>query len=342
MFRTTLAALLIALVTSSATAQEPTESKLERKEKYQGQFLYDGENDGKIELLIRDLKKLAHEQHKTTGEIVKVRLLAQRKYWVGLQCEDVDPALLSQLKLPASRGIVVRKVVDKTPAAKAGIEVHDLLLKAGDVELNAVTNLIEAVQQAGTKALKFELIRKGQTLTIEVTPAARAQEVPVKLEPGSTIRHWLIEEPQLPGHTLKFRSFGPAIVIDGSPKGLRIGITKTDNGPSKITVNRDGKAWTLTDKNLDKLPEDIRKTVREYLKNIEAVRPHKGAHGAIRIEYHDISDRNAADYRHLDRFHAIQLPRAVAKDDTVKRLQNIEKKLDQLQKSIDALVKQKN
>lgn len=335
MFRTSLVALLIVSIASFAVAQDAKERKLQFK------VLSDTERDGTIELLIRDLIKLTDVESKAAAKNVTARLLAPGKYWVGLHCEEADPALLSQLKLPAGSGIVVRKVFDKTAAAKAGIEVHDLLLKAGDVKLSAGANLIKAVQQAETKPLTFAVVRKGKTLKIEVAPSERRKYIPVEFGPNGLDTQKRRIGPRLQGRTLQFRRIGPGIVMGRNSQGLRIGVTKYGDGLTKITVDKDGKNWTVTDKTLDKLPEDIRKTVREHLKRIESVKPRKGAQEAIHLDLRTVPSGNVAHDRPLKWMHAIQLPRPGADDNTGKRLESVEKKLDQLQKSINALVNQK-
>lgn len=332
MLRTTLAALLLVSMTSLGWSQDRSAGV------FVIQAQKDAESDVEVELLIRKLVGWADVESR---DAVEVRLFQPGRYWVGLHCVEVDAALLSQLKLPANNGIVIRKVFDKTPAAKSGLEVHDLLLKAGAVKLKSVANLIQAVKQAETKTLTFEVVRKGKTLKIDVTPSERPKEFRVDVESNGLARKVRLADPRLQRHTLKLLGVGPGIVINRHTKELRIGVTKTGKGPVKITVSKDGKTWTATDKDIDRLPEEIRKTVREHLKNIETVKPRKGASGAIHLEFRTVPGGHVANDRAVKWMHAIQLPARTENDNTGKRLDSIEKKLDRLQKSIDALVNQK-
>ena len=85
-------------------------------------------------------------------------------------------ALRAQLNLPEKQGLLVEGVAPESPAAKAGIEQYDILLRAGDKPLTEPRDLVEAVQAAKDGKLTIELIRGGQHKTIEATPAKRPEE----------------------------------------------------------------------------------------------------------------------------------------------------------------------
>jgi hypothetical protein len=46
------------------------------------------------------------------------------------------------------------------------------------------------------------------------------------------------------------------------PKNVSVTITKPEEGPVKIVVQKDGKTWEATEDKLDGLPEDIRSVVQ--------------------------------------------------------------------------------
>ena len=80
------------------------------------------------------------------------------QYWIGLSVEPAGP----KLELPGHQGLTVREVMPESPAAKAGIKAHDMILNAGDRPLKSVQDLVQAVQQAKEKDLVLELIRGRQ------------------------------------------------------------------------------------------------------------------------------------------------------------------------------------
>jgi C-terminal processing protease CtpA/Prc len=49
---------------------------------------------------------------------------AAGKYWVGVQAASVNEALKSHLDL--DYGVIVRRVIEGSPAAEAGLQEHDI------------------------------------------------------------------------------------------------------------------------------------------------------------------------------------------------------------------------
>ena len=97
------------------------------------------------------------------------------EYMIGVGINDASPALRSQLSLDEGTGVVVSYVGDDSPAAKAGIEMFDVIVSAGDRVIHNLSELIDVVNANGEKeqAIAFTLIRKGEKKTIEVTPVKR-------------------------------------------------------------------------------------------------------------------------------------------------------------------------
>ena len=95
-----------------------------------------------------------------------------RDYMIGLDCVEADAALRAQLGL-GDKGLVVRSPLEKSPAAAAGFQAHDVLTKAGDKELAKVQDLLDAVQAAEGKPLTITLLRGGKEQTLDVAPVKR-------------------------------------------------------------------------------------------------------------------------------------------------------------------------
>ena len=96
-------------------------------------------------------------------------------HWVGLQCGRMDAALRVQLGLDEDEGVLVEAVVEESPAAKAGVEKYDVLIKAGDRKVTKVQDLIDEVDKVKEGKLSVELIRKGKKKTVELTPEKRPE-----------------------------------------------------------------------------------------------------------------------------------------------------------------------
>ncbi|MEX2172426.1 MAG: PDZ domain-containing protein [Pirellulales bacterium] len=189
---------------------------------------------------------------------------AMPAYWIGVLGGPVTDELRAHLELPADQGILVREVVPESPAAKAGIQQYDILLRAGDEELTGMRDLVDHVAQAGEAegAVKLDLIRRGRQETSEVTPEKRPERMAATV-PG--IREFRIPEGAEGQMPFGFRNFGPDMLRGFAqpemPDGVSVTMKKEGNQPAEITVKRGEESWTVTGddpESLEQLPEDLR------------------------------------------------------------------------------------
>ena len=75
-------------------------------------------------------------------------------------------------------------------------------------------------------------------------------------------------------NALKLRFFHPGVILGQDvdvdvevdlPKGLQIVMIKQGDEPTTFKVKQGDKQWEVTEKELDKLPEDVREHVKKYL-----------------------------------------------------------------------------
>ena len=148
----------------------------------------------------------------------------QGKYWLGIYCLPIPPALRSHVTLPEKQGLLAMSITKDSPAAKAGIAQYDILLCAGGKPLAEPPDLLAAVEAAKETKLKIDLIRNGKPKTIEATPAKRPDSVPVSVQmpeqqaDWSTIESWL--ENMMPAQggpgpqpPAQFRIFHPGAIV---------------------------------------------------------------------------------------------------------------------------------
>lgn len=117
------------------------------------------QDEGRVELTAR-----------TDGE---EEVQALPKFVIGVSLSEIPDSLRAHLSLPEGAGIMVGAVVPDSPAAKAGLMQYDLLLKSGDRELKVAKDLQEIVDTSEGKVVSVSLQRKGQPLTIDLTPVKR-------------------------------------------------------------------------------------------------------------------------------------------------------------------------
>lgn len=197
------------------------------------------------------------------------------EYWIGLGCSPaVDEALRAHLQLPEGQGLQVQTVLDDSPAAKAGIARHDVLLSAGDEPLKDVGDLVRAVDAAKESPISLRLLRAGKEQTIEVTPAKRPkdQQLPLGEESGDrNVRQWFEQWRDGRGPRV-MQLMRPGMMFDQGklldaplPEGMSITISKTGDKPASISVKRGDESWEVTQDKLDELPEDVRGHVGRLL-----------------------------------------------------------------------------
>lgn len=89
--------------------------------------------------------------------------------FLGVVLGPVDESLRSQLGLPEGVGVLVRAVMDDSPAAKAGVMQHDVLHYFNDQLLVNEPQLQTLVQQGGIGSeVKLTLFRKGKSEVIHL------------------------------------------------------------------------------------------------------------------------------------------------------------------------------
>jgi S1-C subfamily serine protease len=93
---------------------------------------------------------------------------------IGLQIQPMTPELREHMKAPREAGVLVVRVEEGSPAARAGVRVGDVVTRAGDEAVAAPHDLIARVARApeGEK-LTLGLVRDGKRLEVEVEPEGR-------------------------------------------------------------------------------------------------------------------------------------------------------------------------
>ncbi|RLS56825.1 MAG: PDZ domain-containing protein [Planctomycetota bacterium] len=97
------------------------------------------------------------------------------KHLIGISLAEVPDSLRAHVTVPDGRGVMIAAIVTDGPAAKAGLQLHDILMKAGDQEIMSPIDLQKLIDASGTKPIKFTYLRKGAEQTVEVTPVKREE-----------------------------------------------------------------------------------------------------------------------------------------------------------------------
>jgi hypothetical protein len=94
-------------------------------------------------------------------------------YWIGIDGTPVDDALRSQLELPQGQGLLINQVVDDSPAAKAGLKQHDVLISCQEASISQIGDLAKILEERKESLLPLKMVRAGKRIIIEVTPQRR-------------------------------------------------------------------------------------------------------------------------------------------------------------------------
>lgn len=265
-------------------------------------------------------------------------------YWLGIHGQPLDSAVLrTHLQLADGVGVVIQEVVPDSPAEKAGLRRHDILLDVGGEQIVDMIALQSAVAASDGKSLRLKVIRLAKEMTLEVTPEKRPANLAAALPRGSRGNSPLAEmermieqlqQGQLPAGV---RVFGPGAVINGRlaaaglPRGVRVSITRDGDGPATVTVTRGEETWTVQGDDaeaLAKLPADVQPFVKQMLDSQQ----HGGVAGALPGlgGLHDVLPNGLGQFE-LD----IQTQADEANRELSERMKQLEEQLDRVQKQLE-------
>ncbi|TMM51289.1 Do family serine endopeptidase [Sulfitobacter sabulilitoris] len=97
--------------------------------------------------------------------------------WLGVQIKPMSQDIADVLGYDAPKGAMIEAVTQDSPADRAGLQTGDIVLKFGKTEITELRDLTLAV--AGTapdETASVEVLRKGETVTIDVTVGALAAQ----------------------------------------------------------------------------------------------------------------------------------------------------------------------
>jgi serine protease Do len=111
-----------------------------------------------------NLAKQLLPELETTGSVTRG--------WLGVAIQKMTPELAQSLGVDETHGALVADVTDNSPAAKAGLERGDVIVRYNDkkVEDSAALPSLVAVTPVG-KTVPMEIVRNGKSKTLQVTVA---------------------------------------------------------------------------------------------------------------------------------------------------------------------------
>jgi serine protease Do len=133
-------------------------------------FIFTGGGSGSIGLgfaiPINRVKSIVSELEKS-GQV-------NRRYYTGLEVQNLTPFLARYLQLRSTRGVMVTGVEDRSPAARANVKVGDVILQVNGETVNDTKDIITIIETAD--------LRAGDKLNLLVNRNGRELELQVRLE----------------------------------------------------------------------------------------------------------------------------------------------------------------
>ncbi len=276
----------------------------------------------------------------TGGAIVEEEGPAESKptYWIGIRGRSVQsPVLKTQLQLAEDVGVVVEEVINDSPAAKAGVRKHDILLRANGELIQDMKNLQSLVIAGEAKPIELRVIRLGKEETFSVIPQQQppGQSASAGRRDGfgndrtDELRKLLEQFGIRDG----VRMFGPGVVFNNQrfdfnriPNGVGVTIQRQNDGPAKITVKQGDKTWSF-DSNDQEALKQLPDEVREYVTRLM-----EGGRLADGIDWQQELDQFLPD-----RLNGIlgDESRDAQQDPIIQRMEELELRLKELQQRLD-------
>ncbi|MFO7830531.1 MAG: Do family serine endopeptidase [Desulfuromonadaceae bacterium] len=123
------------------------------------------------------LPQLRHNGHVTRG-------------WLGLTIQSITPALAESFELQNTHGALVSAVHSPSPAAKAGLEHGDIILKFNDQTVKQINDLSRLVAQVPLgESANLTVLREGEKWQTRVEIIAHAGPAPPQPAPDSPQEH---------------------------------------------------------------------------------------------------------------------------------------------------------
>jgi serine protease Do len=164
--------------------------------------------------------------------------------YLGVGLQPLDENIAESLGLPKDRGEIVRSVQPGTPAAKAGLQQGDVIVRVNgrDVNPDQTVSYLVANASVGTR-IPLEVIRNGRRQTINVTVSQRPTEEELAKQLGVEDNEQLAPEnaPTTPGTTalgLQLQTLSPQIARAlNLPTGAR-GVVIASVDPSSDAADK--------------------------------------------------------------------------------------------------------
>jgi hypothetical protein len=108
----------------------------------------------------------------------KVNVQQEPRYRIGVVLAEADDTLRAHVGLAAGEGLIVTEVFPDAPAAKVGIQPHDVLLILDGKRLTTVDAVNAQIQGIQDREVELKLLRGGKEVSLKIAPQKETAEAP--------------------------------------------------------------------------------------------------------------------------------------------------------------------
>jgi hypothetical protein len=199
----------------------------------------------------------------------------RREYWIGVSVTAIEPVLRAQLQLPQNHGVIVNQVYPNSPAAKAGLGLHAIIVEVDENPITDPADLAKSVQAKGTKPLVLKIaVKGGKSRTITVTPERKnpnetssASRDTVKSVVYDVVRPGVVLPSPTPLYNPYNSATGPEATYLSNVPLISDLYSKPQDGGSALNKRLD--ALDAEIKGLRKLVENLQKTAAKIVEQQE-------------------------------------------------------------------------
>ena len=179
--------------------------------------------------------------------------------WLGVLIQDVTRELAESFGMAKPQGALVAKVLDGSPAERAGFEVGDVLLSFDEHAIERSSDLPPIVGRTRVgREVAVEILRGGESMTLTVTtdelPAEDELQVAAARAPDD------VDAPRL-GLAVRDMNDEERASVDAADRGVVV--SRVPNGPAERAGIREGDLILMLNNEKVTSSEDFKRLVAE-------------------------------------------------------------------------------
>ena len=125
-------------------------------------------------------------------------LAGQKKGWLGVTVRELTPSLKEELKVGDREGLVISRVIEGSPAERAGLQEDDVIVEFDGKPVSKVRELVRLVGRTEPNTrVTLKIIRDGKEREIEVKIGRYRPGWPIPSVPDDWIWMWYPSRPRL-------------------------------------------------------------------------------------------------------------------------------------------------